>query len=160
MTRRPSWLAAAKKIDAAASPTAIVTGSGAELDAVCESLRDSYGEIWKIRKRSPRLSQCRTCPQSPGKAVCRPAASCWSPMIISESICAPGLAIKLNRRFVSDVVDIEGVEGNQSQTGPPGIRRTGERPRSLRYLLGRGDQYTSRRIQASGRRCCWRDRGR
>ena len=30
--------AAAKKIDAAASPTAIVTGWGAELDAVCESL--------------------------------------------------------------------------------------------------------------------------
>ena len=40
--------AAAKKIDAAASPTAIVTGWGAELDAVCEALRASYAEIWKI----------------------------------------------------------------------------------------------------------------
>ncbi len=37
-------VAAAKKIDAAASPTAIVTGSGAELDAVCDSLTCSYGE--------------------------------------------------------------------------------------------------------------------
>ena len=41
-------LAAVKKIDPAASPTAVVTGTGAELDAVCESLRASYGEVWKI----------------------------------------------------------------------------------------------------------------
>ena len=41
-------LAAAKMIDPAASPTAIVTGSGAELDAVCKTLQDSYGEIWKV----------------------------------------------------------------------------------------------------------------
>ena len=47
-----------------------------------------------------------------------------------------------------------------SQSGPPGIRRTGERSRSLRYLLRRGDQYTSRRIQAGRRRCCERHRGR
>ena len=32
-------LAAAKMIDPAASPTAIVTGSGPELDAVCKTLR-------------------------------------------------------------------------------------------------------------------------
>ena len=40
--------AAAQKIDAAASPTAIVTGWGADLDAVCDALRASYAEIWKI----------------------------------------------------------------------------------------------------------------
>ena len=31
-----------------ASPTAIVTGWGADLDAVCDTLRASYGEVWKI----------------------------------------------------------------------------------------------------------------
>jgi electron transfer flavoprotein alpha subunit len=41
-------IAAAKKIDPAASPTAIVTGCGAEVDAVCETLRANYGEIWKL----------------------------------------------------------------------------------------------------------------
>ena len=41
-------LAAAKMIDPAASPIAIVTGSGPELDAVCKALQDSYSEIWKI----------------------------------------------------------------------------------------------------------------
>ena len=40
-------LAAAAKIDAA-PPVAVVTGWGADLDAVCESLRTSYAEIWKI----------------------------------------------------------------------------------------------------------------
>src|SRR5450755_3999111 len=40
--------AAARKIDAAASPVAVVTGWGAELDAVCETLRGSYAEVWKI----------------------------------------------------------------------------------------------------------------
>ena len=41
-------LAAAKKIDPAASPTVVVVGSGAELDSVCAALRDSYAEVWKI----------------------------------------------------------------------------------------------------------------
>jgi hypothetical protein len=43
---------AAKKIDAAASPVAVVTGWGAELDAVCETLRGSYAEVWKIANQA------------------------------------------------------------------------------------------------------------
>jgi len=41
-------LAAAKKIDATASPTAVATGYGAELDVVCSALRTSFAETWKI----------------------------------------------------------------------------------------------------------------
>ena len=41
-------LAAAKKIDAAASPTAVVAGWGPQLDAVCTALSGSFAEIWKI----------------------------------------------------------------------------------------------------------------
>ena len=33
-----------------AALTAIVTGWGADLDTVCESLRATYSEIWKIAK--------------------------------------------------------------------------------------------------------------
>src|SRR5271165_6002140 len=44
--------AAAKKIDAAASPVAVVTGWGAELDAVCEALRSSYAEVWKVANQA------------------------------------------------------------------------------------------------------------
>jgi len=41
-------LAAAQKIDGSASPIALVAGSGAELDSVCNSLRSSCNEVWKI----------------------------------------------------------------------------------------------------------------
>ena len=41
-------IAAAKKIDATASPIAVVSGWGADMDAACESLRSSFREIWKL----------------------------------------------------------------------------------------------------------------
>ena len=41
-------LTAAKMIDPAASPTAIVCGSGPSLDAACKKLQESYREIWKV----------------------------------------------------------------------------------------------------------------
>ena len=40
--------AAARKIDPAAAPTAILAGWGAGLDAACNALRGSYAETWKI----------------------------------------------------------------------------------------------------------------
>ncbi len=44
--------AAARKIDAAASPTAIVTGWGSGLDAACKRFGASYAEIWKIANKA------------------------------------------------------------------------------------------------------------
>jgi len=45
---------AARKIDPAASPTAILAGWGTALYAACSALGASYPEIWKIPiKRSP-----------------------------------------------------------------------------------------------------------
>ena len=41
-------LAVTRKIDGAQRPTAVVTGWGWELDTVCESLRGSFAEVWKI----------------------------------------------------------------------------------------------------------------
>ncbi len=79
-------LAAAKKIDSAASATAVVTGTGAEFDAVCESLRASYGEVWKIASESLALSKCRACPQGFGEGTYRRAASCLLRTITLESI--------------------------------------------------------------------------
>ena len=45
-------ICAAKKIDAAASPTAVVIGAGAEVEAVCTSIRSSYAEVWKIAQET------------------------------------------------------------------------------------------------------------
>ena len=49
-------VAAAKRIDAAATPTAVLTGCGADLDAVSNALCASYGEVWKIT--SEALAPC------------------------------------------------------------------------------------------------------
>jgi electron transfer flavoprotein alpha subunit len=41
-------VAAAKKIDAGAAVTAIVTGSGADLDAVADAVAASYAKVFKF----------------------------------------------------------------------------------------------------------------
>ncbi len=101
--------AAAKKIDPAASSTAIVTGYGSELDAACESLGASYPEIWKLANEAlayPNSELVR-------KALLKVLPS-GSIVLVSHDHfgidLAPGLSIKLNSAFVSDVLDIAGVE--------------------------------------------------
>ncbi|MGA8149559.1 MAG: electron transfer flavoprotein subunit alpha/FixB family protein [Terriglobales bacterium] len=102
--------AAARRIDASASPIAIVTGSGAELDAVCASLRRSYGEIWKIANKAfsyPNAELIR-------KALLKVLPPGSIVLVTHDHFgidLAPGLSIKMNSAFVSDVVEIEGVDG-------------------------------------------------
>jgi electron transfer flavoprotein alpha subunit len=104
-------LAAAKKIDSTASPTAVVTGWGTDVDAVCESLRSSYSEVWKVANESLaypnaeliRKALVRVLPQ--GSTVLVPHNHFGIDL-------APGLSIKLNAAFVSDVLGIDGIEGS------------------------------------------------
>jgi len=102
--------AAAKKIDAAAAPTAILTGWGADLDAVSETLRASYAEVWKISNEAlayPNAELVRKALVSvlpAGSILLVPHAHFGVDL-------SPGLSIKLNSPFVPDVLDIEGVEG-------------------------------------------------
>jgi electron transfer flavoprotein alpha subunit len=99
--------AAAMKIDSHASPTAIVTGSaGPELDSLCESLRSTYGEIWKIAHEAlahPNAELVRSALMNVLPAGCILLAA-------HEHFgidLTPGLSIKLNSAFVSDVLGIE-----------------------------------------------------
>ena len=148
-------LAAAAKIDATQAPTAVVTGWGAELDAVCESLRASYAEIWKIANEAlayPNAELVRKALVSvlpAGSVVLVPHAHFGVDL-------SPGLPIKLNAAYVPDVVDIEGVEGACLEAGPPGIRRAGEHARALRYLVGRGASTSGRARSSRWRACCRR----
>ena len=102
--------AAAKKIDAAASPVAVVTGWGTELDAVCEALRASYAEVWKIASQAlayPNAELIRKALVNvlpSGSIVLVPHAHFGMDL-------SPGLSIKLSSAFVSDVLGIDGVEG-------------------------------------------------
>ena len=103
-------LAAAKKLDSAGSPTAIAAGCGAELDNVCAALRGSYAEVWKIANESLAYPNAELIRQVLVQIV--PAGSI---VLVSHNHfgidLAPGLSIKLNAAFVSDVVAIEGLEG-------------------------------------------------
>jgi len=103
-------IAAAKKIDATASPVAIATGWGAELDTVCESLRTSYGEVWKIANQAMAYPNAEPIRQALVKVV--PSGSIvLVPHAHFGIDLSPGLAIKLDAAYVPDVVGIEGVEG-------------------------------------------------
>lgn len=103
-------LAAAKMIDAASAPTAIVTGSGAELDAVCQTLQNSYTEIWKVSNEALAY---------PNSELIRKALVAILPagciVLLPHSAfgvdLGPGLAVKLKAASVSDVLAIEGVAG-------------------------------------------------
>jgi electron transfer flavoprotein alpha subunit len=104
-------VAATKKIDPSASPTAIVTGSGAELDAVCESLRPVYAEIWKISNQSLAYPNAELVRSALTK-VLPPGCIVLVPHDHFGLDLSPGLAVKQNSAFASDVLDIEGLAGN------------------------------------------------
>ncbi len=103
--------AAAKSFDATASPTAILTGWGTDLDAACNNLHGSYAEIWKISNETLTYPNAELIRKALVKVV--PPNSIL--LVAHEHLgidLAPGLSIKLHSAFVSDVVGITGVEGN------------------------------------------------
>ena len=104
-------LSAAQKIDAGAAVTAIVTGSGADVDKVADAMAASYAKVLKFNL----------------DALTYPNAEVVRKLLVNilpaESIVlvphdtfgmdlGPGLSIKLDSTFVADVVDIEGLEGS------------------------------------------------
>ena len=102
--------AAAKKIDPAANPIAIVVGSGAELDAVCKTVATVFPEAWKIANDSLTYPNAELVRQALVKLL--PQGSIvMVPHNHFGIDLGPGLSIKLNAAFVSDVVGIDGVDG-------------------------------------------------
>ena len=98
-------IAAAKKTDASASPIAIVTGFGSEFDAVCDSLKSSYAEVWKIANEALAYPNAEVIRQLLVKVL--PAGSVL--LVAHDHFgidLAPGLSIKLDAVYVPDVLDI------------------------------------------------------
>jgi electron transfer flavoprotein alpha subunit len=105
-------IAAAKNIDPAASPIAIVTGCGADLDAVCASLCSSYAEVWRISNEALAYPNAELIRKALVKIL--PAGSIV--LVAHEHFgidLGPGLSIKTNSSFVSDVLAFEGLEAAQ-----------------------------------------------
>jgi len=103
-------VAAAKKIDPGASPTAVVTGWGAELDAVCASLTAYYSEVWKIANEALAYPNGELVRKALAKVVPHGSIVLVSHNHFGVDL-APGLSIKLDAPFVSDAVAIEGADG-------------------------------------------------
>jgi len=105
-------VAAAKRIDAAASPTAILSGFGPELESACAGVRPLCAEIWRLDKEGLAY---------PNAEFLRKALVDVLPqgciLLVPHNHfgidLSPGLSIKMNCAYVSDVVSIEGTEGTQ-----------------------------------------------
>ena len=105
-------ITAAGKIDLDASVTAVIAGSGAELDGVCKVAASSYAEVWKIDNEALAYINAE---------VIRPMLARILP---KESIVliphehfgmdlSPGLSVKLDAAYLPDAIDFEGIEGGK-----------------------------------------------
>ena len=103
-------LAAARHIDPAASPTAMVVGAGGDLDNVCTSLCASYKEVWKISNDALAYPNSELIRKALVQVV-PPRSIVLLPHAHFGIDLAPGLSIKLNAAYVSDAVAIDGEEG-------------------------------------------------
>ncbi len=102
---------AAAKIDPAAKVTAIVAGSGAELDSACGEAAKIYPAVWKID--SEALAYVNAEAVRPMLVTIIPKGSIL--LLPHEHFgmdLAPGLSIKLDAAYLPDAIDFEGAEGN------------------------------------------------
>ena len=103
-------LSAARKIDAAATPVAIVAGSGADVDCACQAVQALFPEVWRIdnevlaypNAELIRKALIKVLPQ--GSILLVPHNHFGIDL-------SPGLSVTINAVFVSDVLDVEGVDG-------------------------------------------------
>ena len=102
---------AANKIEAGAKVTAILTGSGPDLDKVCNEMTASYAEVWKIDNADMAYPNAEVIRKALVNIL--PAdAILLGPHDTFGMDLSPGLSIKLDSTFVPDVVDIEGMDGS------------------------------------------------
>lgn len=104
-------IAAARQIDPTATPSAILTGWGSDLDTACTSLRSSYAEVWKISKEFLAYPNAELVRKALA-AILPPNSILLIPHDHFGIDLAPGLSIKINAAFVADVIGIDGVQAN------------------------------------------------
>lgn len=102
---------AAKKIDDSASVTAVVTGTGPDLDAVAEQMTGVYTEVIKIDNADMAYPNAEVVRKALANVI--PADSI---VLIGHDTfgmdLAPGLSIKMDSSYAADIVDFEGTDGD------------------------------------------------
>lgn len=109
---------AAKKIDESASLTAVVTGSGADLDKVANEMTSLYSEVIKIDHADLAYPNGEVVRKAlvniiPSDAIFLAAHDTFGMDM------APGLSIKMDSAYAADIVDFEGIDG----TGLKAVRQ-------------------------------------
>ncbi|MDL2330033.1 electron transfer flavoprotein subunit alpha/FixB family protein [Desulfosarcina sp. OttesenSCG-928-A07] len=102
-------LTAAKKIDAGAAVTAIVTGAG-DVDKVAAEVAASYAKVFTYKNDALAYPNAEVVRKLLITAVPK-GAILLVPHDTFGMDLSPGLSIKLDAVFLSDVTDIEGVSG-------------------------------------------------
>ena len=102
-------VAAARRIDPDASITAIVAGTGGDLDAVCNEMASSFPEVWKIDNEALEYPNAEVLCGLLNRIL--PENSIvFIPHDHFGMDLAPGLSVKLDTGYLPDIVDFEGVE--------------------------------------------------
>jgi electron transfer flavoprotein alpha subunit len=101
----------AKKIDASAPLTALVTGFGPKFDEACDALRAIYQEVWKVSH--PALEHAN--PESVGTILPKVLPKGSVVLLAHDHFgmdVGPWLSIKLNGAYVGDIINVEHLEGS------------------------------------------------
>ncbi len=101
---------AAKKIDEGASVTAVVSGSGADLDKVAQSMTSTYSQVIKIDNADLAYPNAEVVRKAlvnivPADAIFLSAHDTFSMDL------APGLSVKMDSTYAADIIDFDGVDG-------------------------------------------------
>lgn len=108
-------ISAAKKINPDATVTAVVTGSGADLDAVCNEMASSYKEVWKVDNDAVAYPNAEVI-----RGVLVNILSKGGLVIIPHDTfgmdLGPGLSVKMDVPYIADVVGFEGIDGGNLKT--------------------------------------------
>ena len=103
-------LAAAQRIDANTLPTAILSGSGADLEAACSAVRPLYGEIWRVSNDALTYPNAELVRQALVAILPRNSIL----LLVHDHFgidLSPGLSVKLNSAFVPDALAIDPIDG-------------------------------------------------
>lgn len=105
-------LTAAKKIDAGAAVTAIVTGAGGDADNVAAEVAASYAKVFTYKNDALAYPNAEVVRKLLTTAIPK-GAILLVPHDTFGMDLSPGLSIKLDAVFLADVTDIDGVSGTE-----------------------------------------------
>jgi electron transfer flavoprotein alpha subunit len=101
---------AAKKIDESASLTAVVTGSGADLDKVADAMTALYTEVIKIDNAELAYPNADIVRKALVNIIPSDAVLLVPHNTFGMDL-GPGLSVKMDSAYAADIVDFEGIDG-------------------------------------------------